>query len=209
MPQLVMHRFGLSVVTTSDHLSATDIAAFIDHSLPLAARARAELHLSGCDRCREELASCARLAGNVPVPRRRRMTWPLIGLTAAALIVAVVLRPTGNRIDRGSTRERTSVNASARIVTVFPAPDAAVRRSDLRFVWHRDDRSSGYRVIITDTAGAPLWTEDTEDTADTSSLPPLTLRLHGGSRYFWRVETLHTDGSAARSVETPFRIPPE
>ena len=206
MRQLVMHRFRPSVVTTSEHLSAADIAAFIDRSLPLAGRARAELHLSGCDRCREELASCARLAGNVPVPRRRRMTWPLMGLAAAALMIAVVLRPTGNRIDRGSTRERTSVDASVRITPVFPAPDGAVARSDLRFVWRRDDRSSGYRVIITDSAGAPVWREDT---ADTSSSAPLTLPLHAGARYFWRVETLHMDGSVAQSVETPFRIRPE
>jgi hypothetical protein len=121
-------------------------------------------------------------------------------------MIAVVLRPTGNRIERASTRERTSVAARARIVSVFPAPDAVVSRSDLRFVWHRDDRSSGYRVIITDTAGAPVWREDT---ADTSSSAPLTLRLHAGARYFWRVETLHMDGSVAQSVETPFRIRPE
>ena len=202
MRQLVMHRPALRVVTTNQHLSAADIAAFIDRSLPAGARAAAEMHLASCDRCREELASCARLVAAAPA-LRRRTTWQLVGLAAAAVIIAMVLRPTTNRVDRGTPLERTQTNAGSRITAVAPLTDRAVARSDLRFVWNRDDRSSGYRVIVTDAAGSPIWTDDV---ADTSAAPPSTVRFDAGTRYFWRVEALHADGSVAQSAETPFRI---
>jgi hypothetical protein len=191
-------------VTPDRHLSAADIAAFIDHSLPLDARTDAEIHLSGCDRCREELTSCARLTGNAPSAPRRRVTWPVAGLAAAAVIVAIVLRPTAARIDRGASVERASVDASSRMTVV--SPTGLVTKTDLRFVWRRDDRSSGYRVILTDSIGAPAWTEDV---VDTSAALPVTIRLKPGAQYFWRIESLHTDGSATQSDETPFRIRPE
>jgi hypothetical protein len=191
-------------VSSDRHLSAADIAAFIDHSLPLDARADAEIHLSGCDRCREELASCARLTGNAPLAQRRRVTWPMAGLAAAAVIVAIVLRPTAARIDRGASVERASVGAGSRMTIV--SPSGLVTRADLHFVWRRDDQSSGYRVILTDSIGAPAWTDDV---VDTSAAPPVTVRLKSGSLYFWRVESLHADGSATQSDATPFRIRPE
>ena len=204
MRQLVIPRLTLRVVTTDRHLSAADIAAFIDRSLPLDARADAELHLSGCDRCREELASCARLAGSAPAVPQRRTTWWVSGLAAAAVIVAIVLQPTAARIDRGASAERASVNAGSRMTVV--SPTGLVTTSDLRFVWRRDDRSSGYRVILTDSIGAPVWTEDV---VDTSAVPPVPIHLKPGAQYFWRVEALHADGSATQSDETPFRIRPE
>lgn len=206
MRQLLVHGFALSVVTTSEHLSATDIAAFIDRSLPLDERARAESHLSTCNRCREELASCARLTSNAPSPAQRRTTWRLVGLVAAALMIAVLLRPFTGRGHFEASRERGSASTSARMVTVFPTRDAQVTRSNLRFVWRQDDRSGNYRVIVTDASGAPVWTQDT---ADTTASPPLTVAMNTGVRYFWRVEALHTDGSVAQSSETPFRIRPE
>lgn len=206
MRHLVMHRFAAGIVTLDEHLSATDIAAFIDRSLTLEDRARAELHLSGCERCRAELAACIRLAAGAPLAQRRRSTWPLVGVAAAALVLAVVLRSPGRPIGGESSQARTSVDGRARMSTVFPQRDADVARTELRFVWRRDDRSSGYRVIVADEAGAPVWTEDA---GDTSAVPPLTLPLRSGARYYWRVEALHADGSVAQSLETPFRIRPE
>ena len=198
-----MRQSKLAIVTTSEHLSATDIAAFIDGSLPFADRARAELHLSSCDRCRQELAACARLTNSVPSAPRRLTTWPLIGFAAAVLLIAVVLRPSATHTDRAPSIERASTTASARMFAVFPLGDAVVPRSKLRFTWHRDDRSSGYRVIVIDASGGPTWSEDTPDTVAT---PPLTVRFDAGVRYFWRVEALHLDGSVAQSAEAPFRI---
>jgi hypothetical protein len=201
-----MHRFAAGIVTLDEHLSATDIAAFIDRSLSLGDRAHAELHLSDCERCRAELAACVRLAAAAPTAQRRRSTWPIVGVAAAVVMLAVVLRPASTLNNGESSQSRTAVDGRASMSTVFPRRDAEVTRSELRFVWRRDDRSSGYRVIVADEAGAPMWTEDA---GDTSVAPPLSLPLKGGARYYWRVEALHADGSVAQSLETPFRIRPE
>ena len=202
-----MHRSAVSVVTLDEHLSATDIAAFIDRSLTTEDRAHAELHLSGCERCRSELAACTRLAAAAPTAQqRRRSTWPIVGVAAAVVMLAVVLRPASKPNEGESSQARTSVDGRASMSTIFPRRDAEVTRSELRFIWRRDDRSSGYRVIVADEAGAPVWTEDA---GDTSAAPPLALPLKDGARYYWRVEALHADGSVAQSLETPFRIRPE
>jgi len=197
-----MHRFGLSVVTTSEHLSAADVAAFIDRSLSLGDRARAELHLSGCDRCRAELAECARLTVDAPAAQRHRSMWPVAGV-AAALLLAVVLRSSTNPSEGPASQARTSADGRANMFTVFPQRDGDIRRAELRFVWRRDDRSTGYRIIVADETGAPVWTEDR---GDTSASPPPTIPFKAGARYYWRVEVLHLDGSVAQSLETPFRI---
>jgi hypothetical protein len=146
------------------------------------------------------------LASSAPNAPQRRATWRLAGLAAAAVIIAVVLRPSILRNDHGTTLERASINAGSRMTVVSPTADRVVARSELRFVWRRDDRSSGYRVIVTDSIGAPVWTEDV---VDTSAAPPVSARLIPGTRYFWRVEALHADGSATQSDETPFRVRPE
>jgi len=193
------------MVTPDEHLSATEIAAFIDRTLTPRDRARAELHLSGCGRCRAEVAACARLAASAPTPQRRRPTWPILGV-AAALMVAVVLRSASKPGDGQSSQARTSADGRANMFTVFPQRDADIRRGELRFVWRRDDRSTGYRIIVADETGAPVWTEDK---GDTSASPPAAIPFKTGVRYYWRVEALHLDGSVAQSLETPFRIRPE
>jgi hypothetical protein len=203
MRLLAIHRSSLNAVTTHQHLTTTQIAAFIDHSLPPADRVKAELHLAGCDRCREELAACAQLAASVPSTTRRHIPWRFVGVAAAAVLVALAVRPTVNRDERGSSRERTSSAEANRIATFRPAPDADVRRPALQFVWRADEHSTGYRVIVTTDKGAPVWTSDVDSTRVS---PPDSVILGVGSRYFWRVETLHVDGSTAQSPTTAFRI---
>lgn len=203
MRLLAIHRSALTLVTTHQHLTTAEIAAFIDRSLPLTERTRAELHLSGCDRCREELAACARLAASAPSTSRRHVSWRFVGVAAAAVVIALLARPNLNRDERGSSRERASAAERNRIAIIRPSADAAVRRSDLRFGWLADEHNTGYRVIVTDEKGAPVWTADVERSV---IVPPDSVILHVGSRYFWRVETLHADGSTAQSPTTAFRI---
>jgi hypothetical protein len=200
---LAIHRSALSLVMTPQHLTPLQIAAFIDRSMSRADRAEAELHLSGCDRCREELAACAQLSANVPAQSRRHIPWRFVGVVAAAVLVALVVRPTVSRDERGSSRERTSSAETSRIATLRPAPDAGISRSMLSFAWRADEHSTGYRVIITSDKGEPVWTADVDSTQIT---PPDSVILGVGARYFWRVETLHADGSAAQSPTTAFHI---
>jgi hypothetical protein len=203
MRMLAIRRSVLSLVMTTQHLTPTQIAAFIDRSMTRADRAEAELHLSGCDRCREELAACAQLAANAPSQSRRHVPWRFVGVAAAAVLIALAVRPTLNRDERGSSRERTSSAETNRITILRPAPDAGVPRSMLDFAWRADERSTGYRVILTNDKGEPVWTADVDSTRIT---PPDSVILGVGARYFWRVETLHADGSTAQSPTTAFHI---
>jgi hypothetical protein len=202
---LSIQRSVPSLVMTPQHLTPMQIAAFIDRSMPRADRAEAELHLSGCDRCREELAACAQISANVPSQSRRHVPWRFAGVAAAAaaVLVALVVRPTVSRDERGSSRERTSSTETSRIATLRPAPDAGISRSMLSFAWRADEHSTGYRVIITSDKGEPVWTADVDSTRIT---PPDSVDLGIGARYFWRVETLHADGSAAQSPTNAFHI---
>lgn len=206
MRQLVLRRAGRALVMPVQHLSATEIAAFIDSTLAPDARAAAEFHLSGCARCREELASCLRLASSAPIRSRRRVSWPLVGSIAAAILIVAVLRPVSRSAVRSAAHERAPGLAPTGQLAISPPGSSTIFRRDLRLVWRRDLEAVGYRVVITDSAGAPAWTS--ADVADTSVVPPTTAPLNPGARYFWRVDVLHADGSTAQSATTGFRIAP-
>lgn len=206
MRQLVLRRAGRALVMPVQHLSATEIAAFIDSTLAPDARAAAEFHLSGCARCREELASCLRLARSAPMRSRRRVSWPLVGSIAAAVLIVAVLRPGSRSGVPRAAHERAPGLAPTGQLAISPSGSSTIPRGDLRLVWRRDLEAVGYRVVITDSAGAPTWTS--VDVADTSVVPPTTAPLNPGARYFWRVDVLHADGSTAQSATTGFRIAP-
>ena len=206
MRQLVLRRAGRALVMPVQHLSATEIAAFIDSTLAPEARAAAEFHLSGCARCREELASCLRLANSAPMRSRRRVSWPLVGSIAAAVLIAAVLRPVTRSGVPSAARERAAGLTPTGQLSISPSSDATIARRDLQLVWRRDLDAVGYRVVITDSAGAPAW--NSADVTDTSIVPPTTAPLNPGARYFWRVDVLHADGSTAQSATKGFRIAP-
>lgn len=187
------------------HLSATEIAGFIDSTLTPEARAAAELHLSGCPQCREELASCLRLASTAPSRSSTRVPWPLLGTIAAAIVVVVVLRPGQQRPNPDVSRERTTSPAASSRAVGSPT-DRTVDRQAVRFAWQRDPAAIGYHVVVTDSAGAPVWRSD--DLTDTSIAPPSGVQLNPGARYFWRVDALHADGSSRQIAFTGFRISP-
>lgn len=206
MRQLVLRRAGRALVMPVQHLSATEIAAFIDSTLAPDARAAAEFHLSGCARCREELASCLRLASSAPMRSRRHVSWPLVGSIAAAILIVAVLRPVTRREGPSAVRERAPGLTPTGQLSIAPPGNSTIVRRDLRLVWRRDVDAVGYRVVITDSAGAPAWTSN--DVTDTSVVPPTTAPLNPGARYFWRVDVLHADGSTAQSATAGFRIAP-
>lgn len=204
MRQLVLRRPGRALVMPVQHLSATEIAALIDATLSPQARAAAELHLSGCSKCREELASCLRIASTAPSRSATRISWPLFGSVAAAVLIMVVLRPGQRQQNPRVDRERST--SSAVSVPVASPNDQTFSRQSLRLTWQRDGAAIGYHVVLTDSAGAPVWRSD--DLTDTSVTPPLSVQLNSGARYFWRVDALHADGSSRQSAATAFRIIP-
>ena len=209
MRSLVLHRFHDWTVMEQNHLSAAEIAGFIDRTLTAEVRIRAVEHLATCERCREEVAACARLAGSVPTKKSVPIVWQAVAGMAAILVLAVALRSTWHRqsfVGSGSTvATERSAPTTGRITTVFPADSVAIARSRLRFVWRRDEGATAYLLTITDANGNPVWFDEVRDTA--FALPD-TVRLTPSVLYFWHVDAPHTNGSSAQSGATGFRVAP-
>jgi hypothetical protein len=188
-------------MTPASHLSAVEIAGFIDSTLAPDARAAAELHFSNCAVCRGELASCLRLAGTVPARPSHRVSLPFVA--AAAVVLAAALLPFARRVTPPSLVERGS--ATARAETMTPANGSVIRGNDIRLAWQRYATAVSYHVVLTDSSGTLVWSADVSDTSVT---PPVALPLVSGARYFWRVDVLHGDGSSAQSRTAAFTIAP-
>jgi hypothetical protein len=193
-------RFGRLLLMPAPHLTATEIASFIDGTLFGGDRHRAEQHLAACARCREELAACARIANEAPASRpSRALSWRWVGLATAAGLVGVVLTAPRWRAPRNISEERAPASASA--IAVVAPPRGTLRRSDLRFVW-RSTGSVSYRVSVTDASGGLVWRQDVRDT---SFVPPADT-LKPGVSYFWRVEALLSDGRVVESTLHSFTV---
>jgi len=189
-------------MSSGPHLSAVEIAGFIDSTLAPDARAAAELHFSNCAICRGELASCLRLAGTLPARPPRRISL-LIAAAAAGIVLAAALLPFARRGSQPAPVERGS--AAVHAETMTPANGSVIPRSGIRLAWQRDSAAVSYHVVVTDSVGTPVWSADL---SDTSVVPPLTLHLAPGARGFWRVDVLHGDGSSAQSRTAAFTIAP-
>jgi hypothetical protein len=193
---------GVSVSATP-HLSIDDAASFVDGTLPDEARAGVERHLAECDSCREEVAASSRLLATLPAPVRRRFPWRLALPLAAGILAVVVLRRPAQRTDVAPARERGAPTDASHIVLVAPAPDAALASDASRFVWHPMAGSIGYRMVIKDASGAPVWSGDA---ADTVLVLPAEVHLRAGESYVWRVDGQRADGTTASSAEASFQV---
>jgi hypothetical protein len=189
-------------VSDATHLSPTEAAAFVDATLPSHERARIERHLAVCDACREEVAACARLIGTAPVQRTRLGRWRVLAPIAAVLLAVVVLGRPSVRERPAATLER-GTGAANGIVLIQPEAGRVVRHDELRFVWRPIEASAGYRMIIKDSTGATVWTQDA---SDTTYVAPDSVPLKPGTSYVWRVDGQRADGTTASSPEIGFRV---
>lgn len=208
MRSLALHCRDDEYLMEQGHLSAAEIAGFIDQALDADARALAAEHLASCQQCRDELAVCARLAASAPAVRPRRLPWRAVAGTAAVLVLAIVLRSRSRQPVRepgqAATVERARPAAST-VMTVFPSENLEIARARPRFVWRRDEQAAAYRLVVTDANGRPVWNDDVRDTVFTL---PDTARLTPSAHYFWRVDALHADGTTSESAEVAFRVAP-
>ena len=189
-------------VIPAEHLTASEVAAYIDRSQTDAARERAERHLSDCWQCREELAACARLVTEAPAWRRTRIVAPIIGVAAAA-IVAVAVGAPRRETAHAPTTERASGPVARGVAIIAPRDGASIESRAVSFTWRTDSGAVGYRVIVTTGNGSLVWKGDSPDTTIT---PPRTAVFVNGGEYNWRVESTRADGGAAASKTATFRV---
>jgi anti-sigma factor RsiW len=181
-------------VTVVDHLSASDIAAFIDGSLRNSARERAERHLSDCAQCREELVACTQLVGGVSAARRRQLLMPALGLAAAAALVLTIARRPSAPSPQPGELQRAARSTGPEIVLVSPANGANVSPAEVRFTWRAVAGAVGYHLVVTTRTGDPVLDRQAGDTSLVVRREP---KFVSGGDFYWRVESFRADGGDA------------
>src|SRR5687768_8929548 len=119
-----------------DHLTAEEIAAYIDRQLSHEDVPRVESHLAECATCRREVTASSGLVITAPAPSQRRNVGRVAaaGAVAAALIATVFMRP--QRTDVAV--ERAEPDAANRVQAVFPLATSRVDAGAVTFTWRRD-----------------------------------------------------------------------
>lgn len=197
-----MQRFRAwgDVSMTDDHAGAETLAAYIDGNLSAVESRALEEHLANCRECRHELVISSKLAtAPKPVVELRRIPAWIAGIAAAAIVVAVPLVRT---LDDGapmSSVERSSPDQRA-IRVIAPTSERPLSIESVRFIWN-DAGDAAYRIRVTDSAGAPIWSTETRDTMIS---PASALRVERGRTYYWSIDALRADGSSYTSGSIPF-----
>ena len=194
-----------------DHLTAGQLAGYLDEHLPGDRREEVERHLDACPACRAELVELGRLvpggagSGARAGPMARAWRWG-IPMAAAAVVGALALFRSGEPGAGPVALERPGgggAEVTSRVAVVAPRDGASVPRDNVAFTWL--GRGPGtYRLTVLTQAGELVWTLDT---ADTVAIPPASLPLAPGNSYFWRVEVV-ADGITASSEVRRFEIVP-
>jgi hypothetical protein len=192
------------VTADHPHLTAEDVAAFLDRRLPTTERHGIEEHLAHCARCRAELAAVRKLVKSGPIPRQLTLRT---GLAAAAVIAFLAL--TLGRLGSGGTEDRVRTTPSltgtgSELITgLQPADGDTVASARPALIWRSIGGEPAYRVTVTEETGKLVWTNTTTDTSVT---PPPTL-LFPRKTYFWYVDALRADGRAASTGVRRFIVP--
>jgi len=183
-----------------EHLSAGDVAAYLDGTLEEAERDRVEAHAAECKACRRELTEVARqIRGMRRVPRG--LVWAPIA-AAAAIIAVLVAQPFGTvtqpeRTSRFRGPESTAGRQGGVAIGILAPPsDGTVNPAAVTFVWHAGGAGASYHLTVTNDVGGVVWTLTTTDTV--AALPD-TVTLARDSRYHWYVDGLFEDGRRASS----------
>jgi hypothetical protein len=178
-----------------DHLSAEEIAGYLDQSLSGSSRSSIDEHLETCAQCRADLSASADIADSwvseksprkTPQKHRSYRVGALAIPTLVAAAAAIVFLSDGHWISpRGEpvVRDASTVEGRSAIFAIAKAGEVIASRSPT-FRWHRSSVSLFRFTLLTQT-GEPVFVVETQDTAlilpDSITLPP-------GRNYFWRVD---------------------
>ena len=190
--------------TARDHLSAEEVAGYLDRAFSASEQERIEAHLADCAECRGELSEVAR----VRRARPRWTRWYVVGpgaAAAAAVILLLVWRP-GVPGSSDVLRD-TGVGAEGipRFAVVAPLESSPVAHDSVVFVWRSAGEDAHYRLTLTDVTGDVLWTEAA---SDTTAVLPRGVALNRNQAYFWYADALLPSGETATTGVQRFRTAP-
>jgi hypothetical protein len=187
----------------ASHLTAEQVAAYLERVVSAAERNAIEAHLSACDTCRSEVVEVARLRRT---PRWGRWyIWTPVAAAAAVILFLVagpqVGAPGPEIVRRG---DRPS-EGTPRFEVLAPMADRPVAPDSVLFLWRAPATDAHYRLTVTDMSGGTVYSETSPDTAlllmDSAALLP-------DQAYFWYVDALLADGSTATTGVQRFSTRP-
>jgi len=183
------------------HLTAMDVAAYVDNGLEAAARARVRSHVAECDECRGEVIAVARLART-----GSRYRWKTLVPLAAAAALVLYFAPWRASDSTAPVLREPGVTT---IVAPTPiAPRGAVKALPA-LTWSSVPLADRYEVTLFDEDGSVLLETQTEDT--TAVVAP-TVRIVVGVPHYWKVAARTEQGRWVASDLTSFtlsRAPPQ
>jgi hypothetical protein len=192
------------VAADHPHLTAEDVAAFLDRRLTTTERHDVEDHLAHCGRCRAEVAAVRRLVKAGPVPRKLTLRTAFAAAAVIAFLALTLGRlGPGGTDDRVRTTPSLSGGGSELITGLQPADGDTVASARPALIWRSIGGEPAYRVTVTEETGKLVWTNTTTDTSLT--LPPTLLSPR--TTYFWYVDALRADGRAASTGVRRFVVP--
>jgi hypothetical protein len=130
---------------------------------------------------------------------------------AAAAVLALALLgrglfrpPVEQEAVRGS-EAANGVEAAASIQVLSPRNEATVAGRAVPFAWVGQPGRPLYRLILTESSGRAVWSQDTNDTTVTL---PARITLAPGRTYFWYVDALDSAGRTQTTGTRTFSIHP-
>jgi len=178
------------------HLNDLELAAYIDRGLTPGERNRIESHLGDCADCRAAATEASLL-----LARARTSRWRIgASAAAAAAVLLLISAPVARRVAERNSAYRGEQN---HVSLVAHGPAGEVSRNALRFVWAPAPRAVSYRITVTTSGGATIWSQSR---ADTVAPLPDSVRLVPGAHYFWVADALLSDGTS-RSTELREFVP--
>lgn len=193
------------------HPETREIAAYLDDRLAGADKARLQAHLAECPECRAEMIELVELMEVHEKGGRRRWTVPaLLAAAAAAAVILLVAVPAVRESSETPSTFRGAEEAAVReavreIAVVSPSEDRPVERAGLAFAWEPVGEDASYRVTVTDSAGVPVWTAETDGTR---VAPSEEAGLDPGGTYLWYVDAVLADGTTATTGIRAVRLSP-
>jgi hypothetical protein len=181
------------------------VANVVEQGLDTAERPELIAHLAACVRCRDQVASVARLLRDTsvaaeigplevsaagPVTRRWRVAGAGVATALAAALAFMVVGPSdrvGVRQPVVSVTDTEPHRAQSVTTTVAPnliAPIGVVAVTDT-FRWTSVPRADRYRLTLFDREGTVVWEVAGSDTA---MAPPVSFAGKRGTAYLWKVE---------------------
>lgn len=163
------------------HLDHGEVAGYVDGVVSGDALTAIEAHLSVCPECRAEVSDVSSILRTAPSAGHvRRRVW--IPAAAAAALVLLWVVPRAVREPAVSAHREEAVTT-----TVAPRPVAprGTVDSTAAFVWSSVPYANSYRIRLYDADGSLLWEQET---GDTITAAPTSVRLRARTSYFWKVE---------------------